>query len=371
MRCLSALIAVIALTALSLSSVQVASASPSFELPGERFSWSQMAPKRGSKEGYGEKYTFDATLKGPNGEAGSLYLSLMIANLGPGDHKMTSRGSVTYNGVKVKWSQKLKAKRWKSKAQPLSIQAGQVTLSEESGALILSLNHPKLAFKLAVSELAQNWQPKGGGLKFGAHHTLLQTIPLATLQGTLKFTDQQGEPVNVTGKAWGSHSRSQLGPHEQNLWSSKIRAIDLKQDRTLYLRTLKTTPDFGAKQLSYIILTQGDRLVFQGTSFDLNVSESFVDKKMHDYKVPLQFTIDASDAQQPSRRLKGQFKVSKRTRRRNPIAKRSWAERMIIERFAKPMEYRYTLRYDLSLSGSSKGTYQGEATYEVYHFNQE
>jgi len=163
MRCLSALIAVIALTALSLSSVQVASASPSFELPGERFSWSQMAPKRGSKEGYGEKYTFDATLKGPNGEAGSLYLSLMIANLGPGDHKMTSRGSVTYNGVKVKWSQKLKAKRWKSKAQPLSIQAGQVTLSEESGALILSLNHPKLAFKLAVSELAQNWQPKGGG----------------------------------------------------------------------------------------------------------------------------------------------------------------------------------------------------------------
>ena len=330
-----------------------------------------MAPKRGSKEGYGEKYTFDATLKGPNGEAGSLYLSLMIANLGPGDHKMTSRGSVTYNGVKVKWSQKLKAKRWKSKAQPLSIQAGQVTLSEESGALILSLNHPKLAFKLAVSELAQNWQPKGGGLKFGAHHTLLQTIPLATLQGTLKFTDQQGEPVNVTGKAWGSHSRSQLGPHEQNLWSSKIRAIDLKQDRTLYLRTLKTTPDFGAKQLSYIILTQGDRLVFQGTSFDLNVSESFIDKKMHGYKVPTQFTIDVNDALDPSRHLKGQFKVMKRTRRRNPIAKRSWAERMIIERFAKPMEYRYTLRYDLTLSGSSKGTYQGEATYEVYHFNQE
>lgn len=357
------------LVALALIAPQVTYANPAFELPGERFGWSALAPQRSSKENYGEKYTFDAELSGPNGERGNLYLSLMITNLGSGDHKMTSKGRLTFNGVTKKWNQKLSAKNWKSKAQPLLIEAGQVTVREEGEALTLSLKNRQLNFTLSFTELAHTWQPKGGGLKLGEQVTRMQLIPLAKVQGAVHFEDQPS-PVNVTGKGWGSHSASVLGPHEQNLWSSKIRAVDITLDQTLYLRTMRLTEDYGAQQLSFVILTQGDQLLFEGTGFTLAVSEAFTDKKEYDYRVPLAFSIDVPHASDPKLRLKGDFKTLKRTRRRNPIAKRSWAERLILERFVKPMEYGYDLKYSLSLQGSAQQSFSGKATYEVFHFNQ-
>lgn len=360
-----------ALSFYSLISLKKTQATPtSFQLPGEHFNWSAIAPRRQSSEGYGEKYTFNAELNGPDGEKGELYLSLMISNLGAGDHKMTSKGRLTYQDQTIKWKQNLSAKKWKSKAQPLFIQAGQVTVSEEHGALVLTLKHDKLDFKISMTELAHNWQPRGGGLKFGTHFTKIQTIPLTSVQGDLSYKGDLTKEIHVTGKGWGSHSASDLGPYEQNLWSSKIQAIDLSRDETLYMRSMKITQDYGSQEISYVIMTQKDQLIFEGTGFTTKILDRFIDQKKHDYVVPLAFEIDVPHANTPGVQLKGGFKVIKRTRRRDPIAHLSWSKKLIVERFSKPMEYAYDLSYNLTLNGSSKQTFQGKARYEVFHFNQ-
>ena len=355
---------------LSLSLVASrATASPAFELPGEHFTWAELAPVRRSTEGYGEKYTFNAELKSDSGETGSLYLSLMITNLGPGDHKMTAKGRVTFGDRSQKWKYKLSAKKWKSQARPLLIQAGGVTVKEQQGALVLELKHPKVDLSISMTELARNWQPKGGGLKLGKHITKVQTLPLTLAQGRVEFKGEQAHSLSVRGKGWGSHSASDIGPQEQNLWSRMLRAVDLERDQTVYLRTIKTTREYGSRELSYLIVTQGDQLIFEGTGFDVQVKDRYVDKKKYGYRVPLSFHINARHVSDPKVHLSADFKTLKRTRRRDPIAKRSWAEKLIIERFSKPMEYGYDLEYKLNITGSRTHSLTGQAKYEVFHFN--
>jgi hypothetical protein len=266
--------------------------APSFELPGERFTWSDIAVKRHSSEGYGEKYTFDAKLKSAQGETGLLYLSLMITNLGPGDHKMTAKGSLTLGERSVRWSYKLDADEWSSRAKPLNIRAGGVTLREENGALVAELKHKKLSFKLAMKERGPNWQPHGGGFKLGSHYSTLQTAPLMDLSGELSFLGDSPHSASVTGQAWGSHSASDQGPHEQSLWMSKIRSIDLKSARTLYMRVMQSTKDYGSQQLAYLFITEGDKLIFEGSGFPIKVDKSYTDSKKYGYQVVEEFMVD-------------------------------------------------------------------------------
>ena len=357
------------LTLAPLLSPLVAHASPNFELPGEPFKLAELAPRASSNEGYGEKYTFDAEVNTETGEQGTFYFSMMITNLGSGDQKMTAKGRLTVGERSWKWSFKREEGKWRSSASPLSIVAGGATLSEEAGALSFNVKRKDFTLKAKMTPLASPWQPKGGGLKLKSASARYHVLPLTTFSATLTPQEESASAVEVSGFGWGSHSASELSPYEFMRSSSKLRAIDLPHKRTLYWRTLHLTSDYGSAQRSYLIITEGERVLFEGIDINPEITKHFKDKKGYGYVVPEGFVINATHVSQPGVTLKGTIKTLKRTRRRDPVAKLGWAKRMVVKRFSKPMEYNYDVAYDLTLSGPNARSLKGEARYEMYHFN--
>ena len=325
-----------------------------------------LIPRLADQEYYGEKYTFDANF----GKTGSFYFSMSIANIGIGDHKMHARGVLKIDGQKFYWNFKKDDDEWSHNKNKIHIKAGGATLSGTPNRLTFHVKHKGSELNLTFTPLAPTWKPHKGGLVFGKNlQTQYHLFPLSHVKGSFKHKGKQGK---LKGKGWGTHTWSHLGPHEQNLWAAQFRGIDLGAGKTLYYRQLRTTKDYGRKKLSYIVLTDQDKVIFQGFGFKKDVKKFYVDRK-HDnrYKVAHEFTITLPDVKDSTKILEASFSVTKTRLRRNPIANYAWPIRKIMEGFSKPMEYAYDVKYKASVKGGGIDfSTQGEkGRLEVYHFN--
>jgi hypothetical protein len=337
-----------------------------FDKAGSKLSNRDLIPHLSSKEYYGEKYTFDADF----GKRGSFYFSMSITNIGIGDHKMHAKGVLKIDGEKFRWSFKKDNGDWSYDKKNISIKAGGASLSGSIDNLIFTAKHKGSKVMLTFKPLAQSWKPHKGGLNFGKKlKTQYHLFPLSNVTGIFKH---KGKEDVLTGLGWGTHTWSHLGPHEQSLWTTQFRGIDLSQKKTVYYRQIKTPTDYGKKYLSYMVVTDHNKLVFQGFGFKPDVSKYYVDKK-HDnkYKIAHEFIIKAQDIKDKSKTLNASFSVVKTRLKRNPIANYSWPLRKLMERFSKPMEYAYDMKYQVTVKGGGvdfKST-SNKGRLEVYHFN--
>jgi hypothetical protein len=341
-----------------------------FDQPGEVVRDQHLIPHVSDAGSYGEKYTFDADF----GDRGRFYFSMQISNIGVGDEKMTARGSVTIDGEKIRWSFKRDEGKWKYNKKKLDIRGGSAKLSGTVQALRFQSRSKskKAEIDFVFTPIAQPWRPPQGGLRFGAsHRTEYNLFPLSSVKGVVRFKDRPD--VELSGLGWGTHTWSHLGPHEQSTSATQFRGLDLPNQKTLYMREIQVGGDYAPQSLSYVLMTSGAQLLFQGFGFKKTVKKSFTDKKHPNrYKVAEDFSITARDIKHPDVTLEATFSAKKRTHHRNPISSYSWILRKLIEQASKPMEYAYQMNFKAQVSGGSNGAAVIEGTsgkYEINHFN--
>ena len=341
-----------------------------FDRPGEVVRDQHLIPHVSDAGNYGEKYTFDADF----GERGRFYFSMQISNIGMGDEKMTARGSVTIDGERIPWSFKRDEGEWKYNKKKLDIRAGSAKISGTVKALRFQSRSKskKAQIDFVFTPIAQPWRPPQGGIRFGgSQRTEYNLFPLSSVKGVVRV---KGRPdLELRGLGWGTHTWSHLGPHEQSTSASQFRGLDLPNQKTLYMREIQVGGDYARQSLSYVIMTSGAELLFQGFGFKKRVKKSFTDKKHPNrYKVAEDFTITAQDIKRPDVTLEAIFSAKKRTHHRNPISSYSWLLRKLIEQASKPMEYAYQMNFEAKVSGGSNGAAVIKGTsgkYEINHFN--
>ena len=326
-------------------------------------------PHMSKLDGYGEKYTFVAKL----GKKDRFYFSMLISNLGPGDHKMHAKGTLTLRGKKFSWSFKKDDDEWTHNKKELYIKAGDAILSGTLDQLTLKTQSKGTRIEVNFKPIVQHWTPLGGPIRFNRNRkTEYHVLPLAQAEGKMWIKGVDA-PFAFSGKGWATHSWSHLGPHEQNRWTLELKGIDYQNEYTVYVREFETASDYERKILNYVVVTHKNKVVFEGFNQPLSASRFFTDPKHPNrYKVPEAFTIEMKDCCK-DRTLTLTFEGQKRTHHRNPIARRAWLIRKIIERFSKPMEYAYTGQYSVKIS-DSKGTsllsFKGDdGKLEMNHFN--
>ena len=341
-----------------------------FDQPGEVVRDHHLIPHVSDAGNYGEKYTFDADF----GERGRFYFSMQISNIGVGDEKMTARGSVTIDGEKIPWSFKRDEGKWKYDKKRLDIRGGSAKISGSVKALRFQSRSKskKAEIDFVFTPIAQPWRPPQGGLRFGtSQRTEYNLFPLSSVKGVVRFKDRPD--VELSGLGWGTHTWSHLGPHEQSTSTIQFRGLDLPNQKTLYMREIQVGGDYAPQSLSYVIMTSGAQLLFQGFGYKKVVTKSFTDKRHPNrYKIAEDFSITARDIKRPHVTLEASFSAKKRTHHRNPIASYSWVLRKLIEQVSKPMEYAYRMKFEAKVSGGSNGAavIKGmSGKYEINHFN--
>jgi hypothetical protein len=346
------------------------SAKPVSGFTGKRVAVTEknLIPHMSKLDGYGEKYTFVAQI----GQRDRFYFSMLISNMGPGEHKMQAKGTLTLKGKKYSWNFEKDADEWTHNKKKLYIKAGNAVLSGTLQDLKFDVRANKTTLiEVHFKPLVQPWTPLGGSVRFNHKlRTEYHLIPLASVSGKV-WSDPVPTPVLFSGKGWGTHSWSHLGPHEQNRWVMELKGIDYQKEYTVYLREFETASAYERKTLSYVVVTHKDQVIFEGFNQPINRSRVFIDKKhTNQYKVPEAFTLDAKDCCK-DRTLKLTFDGKKRTHYRNPIARRSWLVRKVIERFSKPMEYAYKGSFSIDIKDQGKTIHFGgqDGKLEVNHFN--
>ena len=336
-------------------------------------------------EYYGEKYTFNADLKGLLNTAnqgditqedaekkelkGRLYFSIAISNIGSGDYNVTARGVIELGDQRYKWKVKKKSSQWSRVNNKLDIRIGGVRLYGDLNRLHFEVKHGGGEMKVSFTPIAQPWRPGQGGVTFSGGKSAEYTIlPMGEVEGSFRPKGQ--EEVTVKGVGWGRHMWSQLGLHEWSKWNYQIRAFDAENRRALFVRQIRTGGDYKKRTLSYALLVSGGERVFEGYGLQSEVRDRYRDAKhKNHYSFPTDVTFTGNDIRGDAQ-LHIHLKTNKRHYRRNPIAKYSWVKRKMIEMVAQPMIYAYQTDYQIKLSGARSLEMSGHhGRYETYFFN--
>ncbi len=316
---------------------------------------STLTPAMRDGDGYGEKYTFNAEF----GEVGDLYFSMTISNFGLGDHKMEARGRFTIDGKKVEWKRELDDDEWSRGRSGFRLKAGTAILEGTPDRLVITSTKSGSAIEAVFTPIARAWRPGSDGRAlFGKHISDFTIFPLMNVEA--KVTMKGQEPKTITGIGYGTHTWSDLMTYDMATVTYDFRGID--GDATVYFRKFVTTKEYGAKPLSYLLITKGDKVIAESFSFDMQPTADrlYIDKK-HDnkYKVPESFTLTAPG-------VKGTFTKKKLRQRKDILADMNFAVRQIAKAYSKPVRYDYDTNFSVDAGGQH---FEGVGRYEVYHWN--
>lgn len=328
-----------------------------------------LIPVMKGSEGYGQKYTFEADF----GKDDGLYFSILITNLGIGDHKLVAKGHITIDGQEFEWKKELDDDEWSYEKKKLFIQAGPASIRGTPEALVVAAARGNSSFELTFTPIAQPWRPGNGRIQFGRKRyvTDYTVFPLMKVTGHGQING--GAKKEISGTGFGSHSWSELGVHKQALWMIEFRGIS--GEDTLYIRELKTTPEYGGQRVAYLLITRGREVLIESFNDDYKF---MVDEKdvMTDqehpnrYRVPESFKLLGRDASLTERQFRGWGK-KKRLRKRNDLLKSmSSVARLVVERFSKPVRYEYETDFMIEVK-TKEGVQRvgGLGRYELTHFN--
>lgn len=353
-------------TLAALCSFSAQAAEPLYGFGGGRqvVKSKHLVPQMKDGEGYGEKYTFDANF----GEKGSMYFSYTISNMGFGDHKMEAKGRITIDGKSYKWKKKLDEDEWSFKKAPFSITAGPATMSGNPKALRFQVESGGKGLDLVFTPIANPWRPKDGRIKFGRDRNVTDYTlwPLCNVTGKANVGDGW---VELKGVGYGTRTWSELAVYEQARWTMDFRGIS--GDKTVYIRELGATGEFGYKRIPYLIITDGKELVIESFEFANVATEVMTDTKHENkYKVPENFTLLGRDSEDGKRQFRGKVSKKKLRRRKDVLEDMNSALRMVASRYSKPVRYEYDSDYVIEVKiGEEVRRFEGVGNYEFYYWN--
>lgn len=361
----TALAAITALAAFGLC-LPTASADTARAWQGARqaVSADHLRPAMKGGEGYGEKFTFNADFEG----GGSFYYSLTISNLGLGDGKMEAKGRLSVGGESFRWKKNLDDDEWSYAKKGFSIKAGPAQISGEPKKLTMTAQAKGAEVELTFEAIANPWRPRDGKVRWGDEGVSDYTVfPLMKVTG--RYKKSGGEWAPLAGTGYGTRSWSSIAPYDATRWALELRGID--GDKTIYMRELGATEDFGKQRIAYLLVTRGKEILFESFDYKMTPTDVMTDGK-HDnrYKVPESFTLIGKDAEDANRLLRG--KVTKKTlrKRREPLKNMNAAVRAVASQYSEPVSYDYDVNVAIEVKvGAETVRLQAVGRYEVNHLN--
>lgn len=315
-------------------------------------------------EGYGDKYTFNADF----GERGSMYVSLTIANLGFGDHKMEAKGRLTLDGKTFRWKKKLDDDEWSNTSGRLNVKAGPVTMSGTPDRLVFEVTSGSNSMQMVFTPIAQPWRPGNGRVVYGSDRKVSDytVFPLCKVVGSVTM---DGVAAEVSGTGYGTRSWSELAIYEQARWTLEFRGIS--GDRTVYIRELSPSADYERTRVAYLLITKGKEILFESFDYTFSPTSIFTDTQHENgYRVPESFTIVAKDTNDASRLMRGKFTKKRLRKRSDELSRMNTALRMIVRRFSKPVSYSYDMDFAVEVKhGAGIEQISGTGRYGVTHLN--
>jgi hypothetical protein len=325
-----------------------------------------LIPHLKKDDGYSEKYTFNAEFTGTD----RFYFSYQITNLGAGAFKMTAKGSLKLGDRTFQWKTdelELDDQEWKYDKNKLSIEVEGFKLSGTIDQLKFEVQKDDFQIVLDFTPIAKAWKPKNGKLFADQKVSSYLVFPLTYAKG---FFSKGEEKIELNGKGYGTHTWSQLGPHELFAWTTQFRGVQEESNQSFYFRQLRTHGDYEKKTAFYLLATDQDQIVAECFDAQIIATQVYTDQK-HDnqYQVNESFELKCKDSRTGAEII-ASIKANKQSTRKNPLSKLNWVVRKLAESVSEPMEYVYDkASYELSVGGKK---YSGKnGMYEINYFNAE
>lgn len=323
-----------------------------------------LIPSMKGGEGYGEKYTFNADFEG----GGSFYFSMTISNLGFGDGMMEAKGRLTVGGQSYNWKKNLDDDEWSYDKKAFRIKAGPASISGTPDRLVMTARAEGTDVELTFTPIARAWRPRDGRVRWGDEGVNDYTVfPLMKVEG--RYKPKGGDWQPLTGRGFGTQSWSNVALYETARWTLELRTID--GDKTLYLREIGATDEYGDARIPYLLVTRGDEVLLESFDYQMTPTDVMTDTR-HDnrYKVPEAFTLLGRDAADPNRMVRGKVTKKKLRKRREPLKKMNAAVRAVASRYSEPVSYDYDVDVLVEVKvGEQTEQVRGVGRYEVNHLN--
>jgi len=299
----------------------------------------------------------------------ALFTRFLVTNLGPGDNKGAVQGHlITPDGDVVEFTDGRRDSSWSYSSDTLNYSLGKHALSGDGSSFSLKLaNGQGVAVSVTFTNTVPGYKP--GKVVYGSEKQSFLDFavmsPRANAQGTFTVG---GQTTTSEGTGYGDHFYTNYAQHKQaQTW---ITLAGFTGDIALNLTNIITTKEFGGRRLSFLAVGKGDKLVLTSNSLSFSQSNFWRDSKSKGkYRVPRLFRISHKNKKNGDY-VKARIKVTKRLHRFDILKGLASFERFVVERLAKPMQYRF--KVEMTIEGSAGGekfSGKGEGLAEIVHIN--
>lgn len=335
-----------------------------FKGPPQGVDTRSLVPHLVDDEHFYEQYNFEAQLEG----GVDFTLRLRIANLGPGDGRMevTVRTRDPRDRKRIKYSAKLDRGDWSYSKERFLIQAGGTEVEGTPAQITVRGRSAGFNFELVFDRQAKGWRPGDGRVGVGddGYYATEIVFPRARVKG---FIEPAGAKLPVQGWGYALHSHSNVAPY--SLARRWVQFDSHDSDYAVYLRHFVPAEGLGKRPVTFLLVTYQDQVVFQSYRVRVSAEATTRDEKTKArYVMPKRLVVEA---EAPGQTLRAVLQGTKLYHRSAMLEDASTVERLVIARFAEPVDYNYRCDYTITLTnaGHPPVELKGKATYSVNYLN--
>jgi len=303
--------------------------------------------KNRSNEFYNEWYSFIFRLK----DGYFAYVQFLISNLGLGDGNAAVIADLELpDGRKFKYKKEFPLGKWEYSKDSFSLKFGENTVKWQGKGVAINLKTDDYEASYEFTNAAASFKPGNGTVYYGSgkknYYSVQIPLPYAKITGKIKVNGEDSGR-EVKGHGLFDHSVTNQGLHEQARRWIRFRSLDSKA--TLLFTELHTAERYEGKKANFFVFYKGGKKFFDSIAVELKPVKFKVDEfSKHKYKIPME--IEVSGAEEGVA-LKGKIIVKKITGREDYLETLGGVKKMIVSKFAQPVQYYLKASYELEFQG--------------------
>lgn len=299
------------------------------------------------------------------------YVQFLSTNMGPGDGMARVNAKLRLpDGDIFQSKETFEASEWGpvKGGDGIDIRFGKNRIYGQLDALKLHLENSSFSADLDLKNVVPPWKPGNGRAQYGkssdrylVYHLL---APLARVTGVYHLVEED-EDHPIGGFIHSDHVASSVGIHELTRTLARMRVFT--PDLFFVYADVQPPRLYGDVPIRFAVMFKDGKLVFQSTDFNVDFSKIWVDPKKDNYSVPGMIEIRSKDGQAP---FHGIISSRKMTNREDHLETANAAERFILSKFVKPVEYQHEGVFAIKVKNDVKEIeYRGKGAYEYFIVN--
>ncbi len=299
-----------------------------------------------------------------------VHVQFLISNIGLGDHKGAVKIETTLPD-QSRDSRKYRAdKNWKSADDIFRLQFAEHTIEQSAGVIKIKAGDAEFGTELTIKPLVSGWKP-GIGTQFvktaEGDYDYFLLVPRAEISGVLR---RNGESIAIKGFGFMDHSYSDVAPHKLAKRWLKMKFFT-EDGYTLLFVGLASPSSKDDLTNCWLWFGKNEQTLFRSSSVAVKFAAMENDAASNGrYRIPAKIHLRAT----ADGRTFG-LDLSKQSLRRHKdmLEGLSSAERFVVERFSKPIDYTFSGSYFIQLDdpASSKSVkVKGRSDYIMQYLNQ-